>query len=373
MKAVLVQNRDGRPVLCPDTRPGIWERVRQGATRIEDLGPLTGGGQWGHAYHLVYGSGATATVFTERQDATVATATVRPARSSRRRAAGAAAAAPPDHQPSPALPVSAPSPRTSGADPAEDRRDHHPVPAVIPTLLEAMGVVEPAPITRPADDHYRSPPECMRALASVVDLSAGMHECCAGDGLMAAAAADVLGAAAVTATTLYPPEGPRYFPVETGVDVLELQRPRRRNIVTNPPYGRLHGRKLGKAGAATRIIGHLLQLLEAAGDEAGVLCCLLDIRFRLSVGRNSPGGLLYDYPPLVIHAFADRVSMYPPVGAGPLTGGKQSFGWFVWAPPFHRPGGDTLLRATLNSRAFRRPGDADRFALPSLVSRKKAA
>lgn len=249
---------------------------------------------------------------------------------------------------------------------------------MIPALLERMGVTDdaPTPITRPADDHYRSPPECVRALASVIDLSAGVWESCAGDGIMAAGAADVLGARAVTATTLYPPDGRSYFPVTTGVDFLHETRLRRPNIVTNPPYSMLGGRKLAKAGAATRIIAHALRLLEGAGDRAGVLACLLDIRFRLSIERNAPGGLLYEYPPVLIEAFGDRVTMYPPIGAdaGPLTTGNQSFGWFIWMAPFRRPGGDTLMRVKLDSRAFRQSGDAARFHLPKLTaSRKKAA
>ena len=246
------------------------------------------------------------------------------------------------------------------------------------TLLEAMGVIDPpapAPLERPADDHYRSPPECMRALAAVVDLSAGVHEFCAGDGILAAAAADVLGAAAVTATTLYPAEGKTYFPVETGVDFLQLAKPRRRNLVSNPPYSMLHGRRLAKAGAATRIIQHALGLLEAAGDQAGLLCCLMDLRFRLSEERNAPGGLLYEYPPILIHAFQDRVTMYPAAAGGPepLNGGTQAFAWFVWAPPFRRPGGDTILRAVLNSRAHRYPDDVARFDLPVIGSKRKKA
>jgi hypothetical protein len=233
-------------------------------------------------------------------------------------------------------------------------------------LLQLMGVTDAdAPIVRPADDHYRSPPETFRALASVVDLSAGIWECCAGDGIQAAVAADLIGADAVVATSIHPP-ALTYHPVEA-VDFLKAQQLRRPNIVTNPPYSMLYGKRLPKAGAATRIIRHGLQLLEAAGDEAGALCLLLDLRFSLSEVRNEPGGLLHEFPPSVIHAFADRVTMYP-AGAGgtkPLKGGTQAFAWFIWdRPPYRRPGADTPLRRVLNSRAFRHPDDAARFNLP---------
>lgn len=242
------------------------------------------------------------------------------------------------------------------------------------SLLEAMGVTEEPPpaIERPDDDHYRSPPECMRALASVVDLSAGMHEFCAGDGILAAAAADVLGAGAVTASTIDPPAR-SFFPVDRA-DFLAQRHLIRPHLVTNPPYSKLHGRRLPKARAATRLIRHALQLLIDAGDGAGLLCCLLDLRFALSEERNRPGGLLYDYPPAEIHAFQDRVTMYPPIAAGTTqTGGTQAFAWFIWRPPFHRPGADPVLRRVLNSRAFRQPGDVDRFDLPIIKARKRAA
>lgn len=179
------------------------------------------------------------------------------------------------------------------------------------TLLTRTGDAQP-PVSpgRPLDDHYRTPPECARALASVVDLTSGVHECCAGDGTMAAALADVLGETAVVASTLYPPHR-TFYPIATGVDVLKLDRPLRHHVVTNPPFGRLYGRRVPQAGAATRIIVHALELLATAG-EGGLLCCLLDLRYCLSEGRNQPGALLHEYPPSVIHAFQNRVTMYPP-------------------------------------------------------------
>lgn len=67
MKAILVTRLDHRFVLSPQTRPSTWERLSEFATGIDDLGPLSGWGQWGHAYRVHYGDGAAATLFTERR------------------------------------------------------------------------------------------------------------------------------------------------------------------------------------------------------------------------------------------------------------------------------------------------------------------
>lgn len=219
-------------------------------------------------------------------------------------------------------------------------------------------------IQRPADDHYRSPPECLRALASVVDLSAGLHEFCAGDGTMAAVAADLIGTDRVTASTIAPP-AQTYFPVEQA-DFLETTALRRPWLVSNPPYSMLGGRRLANAGAAVRIISHALQLLEEAGPDVGGLCCLMDVRFALSENRNEPGGLLYERPATFIHGFMDRVTMYPvdtPMDVK-LNSGLSSYGWFVWQPPFHRPGAYSLFRSSLHSRSHQHDGDRERFRYP---------
>lgn len=232
---------------------------------------------------------------------------------------------------------------------------------------EAMPLQQPIP--RPTDDHYRSPPACGRALATVVDLTDGVHEFCAGDGILAAGLDDVLGDGAVYASTIHQPVQ-TYFPVTGGVDFLTLSQPARRHLVTNPPYSFLHGRRLGRAGAATRLISHALRLLVNA-DDGGMLCCLLDLRYRLSVDRNKSGELLYEYPPARIHAFADRVTMYPSsAGDAMVDPGVQSFAWFIWEPPYHRPGAGSVLRVDLIAKRFERPDDRVRFHLPLVRSGK---
>lgn len=226
---------------------------------------------------------------------------------------------------------------------------------------------------RPIDDHYRSPPETIRALLSVESLPGGMHEFCAGDGILAAAAADILGDENVFASTIgQDTDSKTYFPVTGGSDFLQLDKLIKPNLVSNTPYGRLYGERIGKARAATRIIKHSIDLLTDAGPSAGKLCCLLDIRFMLSEDRNNDDGLFAKYPAARIHAFMDRVTMYPANFEGEITTrGKQAFAWYVWEYPFFRPGYVTPVNTGLNSRKFRHKDDADRFDLKTITSRPK--
>lgn len=222
-------------------------------------------------------------------------------------------------------------------------------------------------ITRPNDDHYRTPPECFRALLVAEWFDGTIHECCAGDGIGAAALAETRDG--VIASTITPVPN-SYHPVHA-LDVLEMTERVGQNIVTNPPYGYLHGRRRGKAGAATAILQHLIGLYDEP-QGGGKICLLMDIRYRLSETRTVPGGILHDYPPARIHAFADRVTMYPG-DVDPntkLNTGTIPFGWFVWEPPYYRPGSGTLLTTHLISRDFRRHDDRERFNLPLVSGRK---
>jgi hypothetical protein len=227
-------------------------------------------------------------------------------------------------------------------------------------------------MTRPNDDHYRSPPECARALLSVESVPGGAWDSCAGDGILAAALAETLGLCAVHASTIDVPEDV-YHPVHQA-DFLECRSLIKPHIVINPPYGYLHGQRLGRARAATILITHALDMLERAGPTGGKLCALVDLRYRLSEERNSPAGLFSTRPPARIHAFADRVSMFPARWDNlPQNGGTIPFAWFVWEYPFHRPGYQTPILVDLDSRAFRRPDDERRFDLRRPTRRGRAA
>ncbi|WP_147253045.1 hypothetical protein [Thalassospira profundimaris] len=224
---------------------------------------------------------------------------------------------------------------------------------------------------RPLDDHYRSAPETFRALATVESFPGGLHEFCAGDGILAATAADILGHKNVVASTIGRQHGKKvYYPVTGQTDFLKLKTLWKPNLVTNPPYGRLNGKQLGKARAATTIIRHGIDLLTQAGPLGGKLCCLLDLRYLLSEDRNLNDGLFTKCPPVRIHAFLDRVTMYPATYDEEMTRGKQAFAWFVWEWPFVRPGHTPAITSRLSSKPFRDPSDAKRFDLGKIVSSK---
>jgi hypothetical protein len=225
---------------------------------------------------------------------------------------------------------------------------------------------------RPLDDHYRSPPCTFRALASVESFPGGMHEFCAGDGILAATAADILGCDNIAASTIGDMTGKKtYFPVAGNQDFLQRNELIKPNLFSNPPYGRLHGERVGKARAATTIIRHAIDLLTTAGPTGGKLCCLLDLRYLLSEDRNLDDGLFIDYPPARVHAFMDRITMYPAAFEGKTTRGKQSFAWFIWEWPFFRPGHQPTITSRLQGKAFVHPTDKERFDLSDIVSTKQ--
>ncbi|MET4733498.1 hypothetical protein ABIE64_002225 [Thalassospira sp. MBR-102] len=229
----------------------------------------------------------------------------------------------------------------------------------------------PDPV-RPLDDHYRSTPCTFRALASVESFPGGLHEFCAGDGILAATAADIVGPENVVATTIGDVSGQKtYFPVTGNRDFLKQRELIRPNLFSNPPYGRLYGQRIGKARAATAIIRHGIELLTEAGPRGGKLCCLLDLRYLLSEDRNLDDGLFINYPPARVHAFIDRITMYPAAFEGTTTRGKQSFAWFVWEWPFLRPGHVPPITSRLHGKAFIHPTDKERFDLSDIVSGKQ--
>ncbi|OAZ14361.1 hypothetical protein [Thalassospira indica] len=225
---------------------------------------------------------------------------------------------------------------------------------------------------RPLDDHYRSPPCAARALVSVESFPGGMHEFCAGDGILAAAAADIVNHENVVATTIGDLTGKKtYYPVTGNQDFLKRKELIKPHLFSNPPYGRLHGQRVGKARAATTIIRHGIDLLTDAGPNGGKLCCLLDLRYLLSEDRNLDDGLFTDHPPARVHAFMDRITMYPAAFEGKTTRGKQSFAWFIWEWPFFRPGYVTPITSRLHGKAFVHPSDKERFDLSDIVSTRQ--
>ncbi|WP_019646180.1 hypothetical protein [Novispirillum itersonii] len=173
-------------------------------------------------------------------------------------------------------------------------------------------------MTRPADDHYPTPPEATRALLSVEQFGAGIWEPCAGSGEMAA----VLRQAGYTvaATTLHDGRADRDFPkhrVIGGTDFLAETRLRHHAIVTNPPYR-----------IAEEIIRHALSLRPQR------VAMLLNLKFLGSKARRA--GLFAETPPARVWVFADRISMYPAGWDGPRATTTETMAWFVWDAPFRR-------------------------------------
>lgn len=182
------------------------------------------------------------------------------------------------------------------------------------------------PIKRPTDDCYPTPPEATRALLSVEAFPCGVWEPCAGPGDLAA----VLREAGYTvrATTVYDGRHERDMPkhrVIGNLDFLNTSETNHPNIVTNPPYGMLHGKKNRKA--AEIIVRHALSL------RPSKVAMLLPMQFLGGEGRKN--GLFAEHPPTRFYQFSDRLKFYPAgIDTDGLSGPKHYFAWFIWEYPF---------------------------------------
>lgn len=216
-------------------------------------------------------------------------------------------------------------------------------------------------VPRPTSDHYRTPPECDRSLLTVESFPGGWHDFCAGDGLMAAVLAEQLPGG--IASTIEPP-AKTYYRVLKG-DFFALRGLPRPHLIGNPHYGRLNHQ--ADKHALERFVRHALALLEAAGPRGGKLAIFADLRWFMGLGRNCDQALSLDglpplfstHPPARIHAFADRITLYPAGWTGKRTSGSQSFAWFIWEYPFFRPGYAPPLLVDLDSRQHRCDSDRE--------------
>lgn len=183
-----------------------------------------------------------------------------------------------------------------------------------------LGSIRPAPGIHPrraAHDFYPTPPEATRALLSVETFHGSIWEPACGDGAIAKVLRD--RAYSVVATDLID----RGYG-QGGIDFLSERRPRARNIVTNPPYGR---------GLADSFVEHALNLTAMTTGSVAMLLNLASLchpsRHRFWVQR----------PPSIIYAL-DELICWPngrPEQAGYRTA-QHRYCWAVWKPePVTRP------------------------------------
>jgi len=187
-------------------------------------------------------------------------------------------------------------------------------------------------LTRPTDDDYSTPPEAVRALLSVEGFGGAIWEPCAGRGVLADALREK-HRDPVYATTLRRDHGRgnAMAGIVGGVDFLKTDVKLGRNVVTNPPYFN-----------AELIIRRAVHFCPVK------IAMLLNIKFWAGAARSV--GLWRDFPPVRVHVFADRVTMYPASYDGPKGTTTENHAWYIWEWPYH-PVPPTLHH--LNSRDFR--------------------
>lgn len=186
-----------------------------------------------------------------------------------------------------------------------------------PSNLGSFRRADGMPPRRAAHDFYPTPPEATHALLSEEVFHGSIWEPACGDG----AIARVL-------------QGDGYQVVSTdlidrgfgigGIDFLKETRPRARNIVTNPPYGR---------GLADSFVAHALNLTAMTGGSVAMLLNLA------SLCHPSRHVMWVRRPPTVIYGL-DELICWPngnKAEAGYRTA-QHRYCWAVWRPePVTRP------------------------------------
>jgi hypothetical protein len=166
-----------------------------------------------------------------------------------------------------------------------------------------------APKPRQAEDFYKTPPFCTRALLKVERFTHLIHEPACGDG----AVADVLKEAGhlVFADDLVD----RGYG-NVGCDFLAtLVRPCN-VLVTNPPY------KLADEFA--------LHALELGYEHIALLC-----RLAWLEGAGRYKRLWSQHPPSRIWTFSPRQTLWRGDEPNPGKGGTTAYAWFVWQAGHH--------------------------------------
>lgn len=159
-------------------------------------------------------------------------------------------------------------------------------------------------------DFYTTPPEAVRALLSVESFDGDIWEPACGHG----AIADVFKDAGydVVSTDL----AHRGYGIG-GIDFLDENRPRARNIITNPPYG---------GGLADNFIGHALRMTRETGGAVAMLC---DLASLCHPRRHAK---FLSCPPSAIYAL-DKLVCLPnddPKRAKYFARADRRYCWMVW-------------------------------------------
>ena len=155
--------------------------------------------------------------------------------------------------------------------------------------------------TREKDDFYATPSESTSALLNVEEFVGGIYEPCCGQGHIANVLKDI-GGYEVEASDL----------IDRGygtprIDFL-MERTRRDNIVTNPPYK------------------NALDFAEQAINlSKRKVALLLKLNFLEGVARHK---FFEVHPPKTVWVFSQRQSLMK--NGTPYSGGMMALAWFVW-------------------------------------------
>ena len=211
-----------------------------------------------------------------------------------------------------------------------------------PTTSRAFRMGASLHPNRAAYEFYPTPPEATRALLAAHRFEGDIWEPACGQGHIA----KVLSTAgyAVVPTDLVD-----YGYGEPNRDFLAESRPRARNIITNPPYGR---------GLADAFVKHALALTERTGGTVAMLVAVQ------SLCHPSRHDFYTSRPPAVIYALDDCTCWPNGVPTSHNSSiAKQRDCWMVWTPG-HR--GPTTFQ-WLTTRPFR-----DQSSSPPILLKRAA-
>lgn len=183
---------------------------------------------------------------------------------------------------------------------------------------------------RPDDDAYATPVEFTRALFAVEAFGGGIWDPCAGSGALVDEIRK-LHKWKVFATTIGEGSGRGPSGIVGHLDFFGFKNHTADNIIMNPPYHK---------GMPQKFVTHALSLNPVK------IAALMNVRF---FGGEKRGRWLEENPPVRVHAFSNRVSMYPEGYSGEVGSTTENFAWFIWER--YRTGDPVYT--LINSKEFR--------------------